>query len=372
VQNPQAFPFELSGISSLIGRVIDIQEWAERARIPNRKGPGFLDGQAVERVLGISAKSWDPELFGRIETIALVAREALRSARLAASDVDAVIVVTCSPYESLLDQDSFRLLRMLGIPDAVPPIQLGAGCAGLARAATVAARLRATNVLVITYSLPSCVTGDGQGGVSEHYRQNTVHPLGSSLWASPGIFSDAAAALVLRRSEAPRGLALYSRDSQAFGDEPGFVDPLIHYLGGGAQCPPRGVTSAALSCYGMHGEAVKRYYTKGMMLNHRALLAARPDYVDEARRIYTHQASPALVSSFARLAELPLEKAPTNSRELGNLVSPCTAKMLHDDLRSGVVKPGDSVCISVVGAGPERGAFLLPLAVQEVSNPPAA
>ena len=48
--NPtQAFPYELSGISSLIGRVIDIHEWAERARIPNRKAPGFLDGQAVER-----------------------------------------------------------------------------------------------------------------------------------------------------------------------------------------------------------------------------------------------------------------------------------------------------------------------------------
>src|SRR4051812_42105574 len=134
VNTSQAFPYELSGLSSLIGRVIDIHEWADRARIPNRKAPGFLDGQAVERVLGISAKSWDPELFGRIETIAMVARDALASARLAASEVDAVIVVTCSPYESLLDQDSFRLLRMLGIPDAVPPIQLGAGCAGLARA----------------------------------------------------------------------------------------------------------------------------------------------------------------------------------------------------------------------------------------------
>jgi 3-oxoacyl-[acyl-carrier-protein] synthase-3 len=118
----------------------------------------------------------------------------------------------------------------------------------------------------------------------------------------------------------------------------------------------------------MHGDAVKRYYTKGMMLNHRALLAARPDYVDFARRIYTHQASPALVSSFAKLAELPPEKAPTNSRELGNLVSPCTAKMLHDDLRNGTVKSGDSVCISVVGAGPERGAFMLPIAVRELSD----
>ena len=368
----QPLPYELIGISSLIGRVISIEQWAERARIPNRKGPGILDGATVERVLGIEAKSWDPELFGRIETVVMVARQALRSACVAASEIDAVIVVTCSPYETLLDQDAFRLMRMVGVPDHVPPVQLGAGCAGLARAAAVAARMQAERVLVITYSLPSCVTGDGRGGVGQHYLHNTLHPLGPKLWASPGIFSDAAAALVLRRNPEASGLVLYSRDSLSFGDdEPGFTDPLIHYLGGGAHCPPDGTRSAALSCYGMHGEEVKRYYSKGMILNHRALLAERPDYVAEVRRIYTHQASPALVESFAKLAGLSPDKAPSNARQLGNLVSPCTAKMLHDDLAAGRLAERDQVCISVVGAGPERGAFVLPVAVKEVIRPGA-
>jgi 3-oxoacyl-[acyl-carrier-protein] synthase-3 len=77
---------------------------------------------------------------------------------------------------------------------------------------------------------------------------------------------------------------------------------------------------------------VKRYYTKGIMLNHAALEAALPGYVDRVRRIYTHQASPALVEKFARLAALPSCKAPTNARDCGNLVSASTVKMLHDDL----------------------------------------
>jgi len=368
----QSLPYDLIGVSSLIGRVVSIEQWAERARIPNRKGPGILDGATVERVLGIEAKSWDPELFGRIETVAMVARQALRSARTAASAIDAVVVVTCSPYEILLDQDAFRLMRMVGVPDHIPPLQLGAGCAGLARAAAIAARLLAERVLVITYSLSSCVTGDGRGGVGEHYLHNTLHPLGPKLWASPGIFSDAAAALVLRKNPEANGLVLYSRDSQAFGDdEPGFTDPLIHYLGGGAHCPPDGARSAALSCYGMHGAAVKRYYTKGMMLNHRTLLAERPGYVNDVRRIYTHQASPALVESFAKLAGLSADKAPSNARQYGNLVSPCTAKMLHDDLAAGRLAEHDTVCVSVVGAGPERGAFVLPVAVAELVRPGA-
>lgn len=158
---------------------------------------------------------------------------------------------------------------------------------------------------------------------------------------------------------------LYSRDSLSFGDEPAFTDPLIHYLGGGANCPPGAKDAGALSCYGMAGDQVKRYYTKGMMLNHNTLRSARPRYVDEVRRIYTHQANPALIEEFAKLAELPAGKAPTNARELGNLVSPCTLKMLHDDLLGGVVRGGDEICVSVVGAGPERGTFTMPVEVVE-------
>ena len=61
---------------------------------------------------------------------------------------------------------------------------------------------------------------------------------------------------------------------------------------------------------GRSDQAVLR---QGMMLNHKNLSHHRPDYLQETRRIYTHQASPRLV-------------------------------------------------FTVVGAGPERGAFILPLA----------
>jgi 3-oxoacyl-[acyl-carrier-protein] synthase-3 len=162
---------------------------------------------------------------------------------------------------------------------------------------------------------------------------------------------------------------LYSRDSQAFGDEPGFTDPLIHHFGGGSSRPYGTPEAAEMACYGMNGPMVKRYYTQGMMLNHAALNAALPGYVDRVRRIYTHQASPALVSSFAKLARLPADKAPTNARRFGNLVSASTAKMLHDDLYAGDVANGDLICVSVVGSGPERGAYVLPLNVAKVIEP---
>ena len=55
------------------------------------------------------------------------------------------------------------------------------------------------------------------------------------------------------------------------------------------------------------------------------------------------------------------------------LVSASTAKKRHDDLVAGSVASGDLICVSVVGAGPERGAYVVPVRVEHVFAPdPAA
>jgi 3-oxoacyl-[acyl-carrier-protein] synthase-3 len=358
--------YRISGVSALVGQVISISEWAEMARIPDKYTGEAMKGEKIKRILGIESKSWDPKLFQRKETIVSVAQSALDSAGLQNEDIDAALIVTCSPYEIMLDQDAFQLFRKLGLKDSVIPIQLSAGCGGLARALAVAAKLDAEKILIVTYSLASCVTGDNNFGVNETYQENDTHPVGHKLWASPGLFSDAAAAVVITKNEKSGGFVFYSRDSQSFGDEPGFEDPLIHYLGGGALHPPGTRMAAKLSTYGMNSKEVKRYYSKGMMLNHQSLLEYRPAYVSEVKRIYTHQASPALIEDYAKTAQLPKEKVPTNAQQFGNLVSPCTLKMLHDDLLQGKIKHGDEVCFSVVGAGPERGAFIMPVNVKNI------
>ena len=164
VDRARTLPYAMTGLSTLIGRVLTIEEWARAARIPQRGG-GVMSGELVERILGISGKSWDPRTFADLSRIAGTAREALLSADLEPRDIDAMIVVTCSPYEVMLDQDAFRLARELELPDTVVPLQIGAGCAGLARAAALAGQLTAENVLVITYNAPSRVTGDLDGGL---------------------------------------------------------------------------------------------------------------------------------------------------------------------------------------------------------------
>jgi 3-oxoacyl-[acyl-carrier-protein] synthase-3 len=361
IMTTQHLDLAITGSSSLVGRVVGIDAWAEEMRIPNRKVRGaFLTGDDVRKILGLERKSWDPELFRDFERVVDVAREALAAASLAPADVEMLVVATSTPYEVQLDADAFRLMQRLGIPDAVPPIQLGAGCGGMARVMSIAARAAARTILVVTYEISSLYMK------SPVYLHNERHPHRDKLWMSPALFSDGAAAVVLRREPGAGGCLVYSRDALAFGDAPGFTDRLVHYPGGGGLAAPGLPGSDELACYGMAGEETKRYYEKGMMLNHEALARARPRYLHEVARVYPHQSSPRLVDGFidalSSRAGVPRDKFGANVHDYGNLVIPSTPTMLHHDLRDGRVRAGDEVCFTVVGAGPERGAFIVPLA----------
>ncbi|WP_328498934.1 hypothetical protein OHS59_43920 [Streptomyces sp. NBC_00414] len=358
------FPYEIGGACAELGTVIDMESWARRARVPDRRRPGaHLTGATVTRLLAVESKAWDPERFADPETVARVARGALESARLAPEEVTAVVLVTCTPYQVMLDQDAFAVLRILGIADHVPPVQLGAGCAGLARAAAVVSSTRTERALVIAYNVASRVSTAADGSLLPHYADNTLHPYGKSLWASSALFSDGVGALVLRRNVDAEGMVLYSRDSQSFGDEPGLTDPLIHFPGGGSRHPAGSPGSCELSGYGMNSPEIQRYYSRGMTLNHEALEEVRPGYLKEVTRLYTHQANPRLVDAFREEMGLPAERAPSNVHTVGNTAAASTIALLHADLVAGTIERSDEVCFSVVGSGPERGALITPVQV---------
>ncbi|TDD94340.1 3-oxoacyl-[acyl-carrier-protein] synthase III C-terminal domain-containing protein [Actinomadura rubrisoli] len=351
---PSPFPYAVSGLSTLVAPPMPIDQWAEQMQIPHRHRSGeSLEGTEIERILGIEAKSWAPDLFGDFDTMVALGREALRSAGIEAGQVDAFIALPCNPFEVMLDQDAFKLSRRIGLRDSLVPVQMIAGCAGIARAAALATTTGARHILIVTYSVPSVLSGS-TGALNDLYRFNRHHPDRDSLWAAAGTFSDSASAMVLSRSASQDGTTVfYSRDTDAF-DE----NPLVRFPGGGLNHPPGTPHADEMSCFGLDGKALAHFYSAAMLLNHRDLQAAVPGYTDKVERIYTHQAGPALVDDFLRRVGLGPDKAPTNAREFGNLITTATTKLLHDDMADGRVVNGDRVCLSVVGAGPERGALI--------------
>ncbi len=353
----------LRSVRTRVGAVVALDAWAEWARIPHRGQPGaIVDGALMGQLLGIRSKAWEPETFRRPETVAALGRAALDDAGLGARDLDAVVLVTCTPFEHTLDQDAHRFARLLDLADDVPVIQLHAGCSGLARAVSVIAGLRASRVLVLTWNAPGAYMTLPDGKPNPLYRDNHTHPDAELLWFSPALFSDGAAAAVFERDEGVAGYSRYSRDAHVPAGAAPFDDPLVVYPGGGALHPPGSPNATALQAFGMHGQAIKRYYHEGMLENGHELERAVPGYADRVRRIYTHQASPRLVRGFLDHAGLAREKVPSNCERLGNLVSVSTLQLFAEDLAAGHLGPGDWLCFSVVGAGPERGAFVLPYA----------
>ncbi len=350
----------ISGVSSFVAEPITIDDWATAYKVPDRQEKGkHLNGEMIEKILGIKSKSWAPDVFKDPAVVVNTAKKAIDKAHVQVSEIDVAIIVTCSPFQVQLDQDAFYLFKELGLRDNVVPVLLGAGCAGMARAIALASQMSGKNFLIISYSLSSLYTQ------TPMYKNNDIHPLGKSLWMSAALFSDGASAVVLRKTPEPTGYSFYSRDSLTFGDEVGFTDPLIHYYGSGAYAPPGTVECEALSCFAMAGNKVKEYYIKGMTLNHQTLSELQPDYLNRIRKLYTHQASPMLTNAFLdtliKQHNIDKDKIGINVVKYGNLVTTSTIKLLDDDLNAGVFERGDMICISVVGAGPERGAFIIPV-----------
>jgi len=357
----RSLPYVIESVATVVAKDISAEEWAARVRIPNRKLPGkLLSGSDVVRITGIERKCWDPERFGNWTPVLDAVHEALARGQTRAEEVDLVIIVTATPFYPQLGADGFDLMRRLGFRDDVPPIQLQAGCAAMARAMQLISTTGALRPLIIAYELSSKYME------SRVYYENQSHPLKDTLWMSPALFSDGAGAMLLRRAPEAKGVVIYSRDAQSFGEDAGFHDPLIDYAGGGAAHAPGTPGAEELAVYAMNGEATRRYYSKGMMLNHHALEAASPGYVRRVKRIYMHQASPRLVEhvreTLVRDVGATPEQLPHHAHRLGNLVAPATLKLLSDDVEGKSVVAGDALCFSVVGAGPERGGFLISMA----------
>ncbi|MCP4599377.1 MAG: hypothetical protein GY847_02385 [Proteobacteria bacterium] len=355
---------EIIGVSALTGDIVPMDEWAEQVDIVDPKHNKRIDGRIIRKLLGVNGKSWSPDLFRDPNTIVRVGKAALESAEILPDEVEAIITVSCTPYELNLGQDSFRFARALGLSEDVLLIHLETGCGGLARMMNIVNKLSVNTILVLAYNVVSSMTiMDGPNRLAYF---NGYHPMENLVWMSAALFSDGAGGIVLRRTEKNTGFAFYTRDAHSFGDGPPFTDPIVHFPGGGVLHPPGFHNCEASMFFAMSGRIIAEYYNKGMMLNHQSLLDVQPNYVDEVRRIYTHQAGPALVKSFKELSGISSDKAPSNAQEIGNTVSSCTIQLLYEDIEKGIVKEGDTICFSVVGAGPERGAFLIPNKTRKV------
>lgn len=326
-----------------------MDKWAEWAKIPDLKNPGqSLSGSKMTEIFGVESKSWDPSF--NLDDVVDVANEALTKQGISSSSIDSVIVGTCTPYEPFLDMDAFYLMKKLDIKSSVAPMQLNAGCAGLVRMMNLAYAMGKQRVLLLTWMfLGRMVTSTSDNSLQEQYRDS------SNAWMSPALFSDGIGVMVIDRDDSKEGISFHEREID-------MTSRLIEYRGGGARKPD--LAEAENFRFEMDGPSIKEYYGKGMTSNDTDMLALFPSYKTDCARMYFHQASPKLVQGYLdSRTDLPKDKIPTNAKECGNMVVPCTIDLLCKDLEHGKVQGDDKVTFQLVGAGPERGGFVADLAI---------
>ncbi|MDM0043556.1 beta-ketoacyl-ACP synthase III [Variovorax dokdonensis] len=299
------------------------------ARELAQRGIETSDQWIVERT-GIRARHFAAADVSSSDLGFEAARHALEAAGKTAQDVDLIIVATSTP-DMVFPSTAAILQNKLGIAGCAA-FDVQAVCSGFVYALTVAdAMIRANGVkcaLVVGAEVFSRILD---------FNDRTTCVL----------FGDGAGAVVLEASETPGILA---SDLHADGKHVGILCVPGHVSGGEVLGKP---------LLHMDGQAVFKLAVRVLEEAARATLqkAGRTDA--DIDWLIPHQANIRIMEGTAKKLKLPLEKLVVTVHEHGNTSAASIPLALDEAVRSGKVKPGETVMLEGVGGGFTWGAVLL-------------
>jgi 3-oxoacyl-[acyl-carrier-protein] synthase-3 len=265
------------------------------------------------------------------------ARDALAVAGVDASEVDLVIVGTCSP-DYPLPATAVLVATELGATRAAG-FDLQAACSGFLFAlATGSSFIRSgmyRNVLVIGVEVLSRF-------INWQDRNTCV------------LFGDGAGAVLLSASDQPGGLL----GADLFSDGTG-CQAIIVPAGGSAQ--PATASSVAANQHFIHmlGREVYKYATRQLADSAENALRDAGVTVDEIDQFVFHQANLRIIESVQDRLRIPAEKLFINIEKYGNTSAASVPMALVEAVAAGRIKPGDRILMVAFGAGYTAGAAVV-------------
>lgn len=259
---------------------------------------------------------------------------ALADAGIASGELDAVIVATYT-YDQPLPSTALMVKERIGAHRALPIDITQAACANGLQAMLLAGHLlqvSAHAVLVIAADCASRVTDP---------RNRTT-----------GVFfGDAAAAVVLTRSESP-GAGILSWD---FGSQ---LSHSVEIRAGGSRLPTTDRTVAAREHFlRMDGRAVWETATSRLPHSIRTAVDRAGLAVTDIDHFFLHQANLNILTAAMTELGVPMHRAPITLDTLGNTGSAGVFTALHRARSEHRVHPGDTFVLSAIGAGFQWGTI---------------
>jgi 3-oxoacyl-[acyl-carrier-protein] synthase-3 len=295
------------------------------------RGIETSDDWIVERT-GIRARHFADDGVNASDLAVAAARHALEAAGRRADEIDLIIVATSTP-DMVFPSTACIVQRKLGV-HGCPAFDVQAVCSGFIYGLGVAdAMIRAgtaTRALVIGAEVFSRILD---------FDDRTTCVL----------FGDGAGAVVLEASAAP---GLLATDLHADGRH---VDIL---------CVPGTVSGGRVlgdPLLKMDGQAVFKLAVGVLDSAARAVLDKAGRRAEDIDWLIPHQANIRIMQSAARKLHLPPERLIVTVDRHGNTSAASIPLALDDGIRSGRIRPGDTLLLEGVGGGFTWGAVLLDL-----------
>ena len=265
------------------------------------------------------------------------ARDALAVAGLDPTDLDLVIVATCSP-DYPLPATAVLVATELGATRAAG-FDLQAACSGF------------------LYAL-AAGTGFIRGGMYRNVLVIGVEILSRFInWRDRStcvLFGDGAGAVLLSASDQPGGLLGW----ELFSDGTGCNAIIVP--GGGSAHPASAETVANEMHYiQMLGTDVYKYATRQLADSAVAALANAGMTAGDIDQFVFHQANLRIIRSVEKTLDIPEEKVFVNIEKYGNTSAASVPMALVEAIAAGKIQPGDKLLMVAFGAGYTAGAAVV-------------
>ena len=294
-----------------------------------QRGIETSDEWIVERT-GIRARHFaDPDVAS--SDLALQAcLQAIEAAGVSAQDIDLIIVATSTP-DMVFPSTAAILQHKLGITNGCPAFDVQAVCSGFVYALTVADSMIQTGA-----AKRALVVGSEVFSRILDFNDRTTCVL----------FGDGAGAVVLEASETP---GILSTELHADGSHVGILCVPGHVSGGNVLGDP---------LLKMDGQAVFKLAVGVLDKAARAALDKAGLTDADIDWLIPHQANIRIMQSTARKLKLSMDKVVVTVDQHGNTSAASIPLALDHGVRSGQVKPGQTVLLEGVGGGFTWGAVL--------------
>lgn len=287
------------------------------------------DDWIVERT-GIRARHFVDEGVFASDLGAQAARQAMQAAEVSPQDIDLIIVATSTP-DMVFPSTAAIIQHKLGIAGC-PAFDVQAVCSGFVYALTVAdAMIRGGN------AKKALVIGAEVFSRLLDFNDRTTCVL----------FGDGAGAVVVGASDTPGILA---SDLHADGQHVGILCVPGHVSGGKIMGDP---------LLKMDGQAVFKLAVGVLEQAAKATLAKAGKTEADIDWLIPHQANIRIMTSTARKLKMSMDKVVVTVDQHGNTSAASIPLALDHAVRSGQVKPGDTLMLEGVGGGFTWGAVLV-------------